>query len=154
MNLYYNGNASISVTVDANNNVSEQNESNNTSSSQYIYVETNRNQKADLVVDRVYANDSNRTITAHVCNTGDDMLDNSGWMIEIVNTTSNNSTRSSGSRLGKGQCMDVNANYSNLGVYLTGNYNFRVTVDSENNISEQMEWNNVLNQNIYVTGNY
>lgn len=153
MNIIYNGNVSISVTVDSNNNLNELNESNNTLT-QNLYVETLRNQKSDLTIDRISSNDNNRTITTRVCNVGDDILDYSNYMIEIVNTTTNSLIRNSGSRLGKGQCTEINTSYANLGIYRSGGYNFRATVDSENTISEQVEWNNTMNQYLQVYGNY
>ncbi|MDD5377430.1 MAG: CARDB domain-containing protein [Candidatus Gracilibacteria bacterium] len=153
LGITYNGNYSINVTVDANNNINESNESNNTFT-QYLFVETDRNQKSDLVVDRISANDNNRTIVAHVCNVGDDMLDYNNWVMEISNTTNNTTMRNSGYRLQRDQCTDVATSYASLGVYRSGGYNFRVVIDPDNAISEQSRFNNSLTQYLQIWMNY
>lgn len=153
MNIFYNGNYSISVTVDATNNVSERDEANNTFT-QYLYIETDRNQKSDLVVDRISANDNNRTIVTHVCNIGDDMLDYNNWIMEISNTTTNSTIRNSGYRLSRGQCTDVTTSYASLGIYRSGGYSFRVVIDPDNAISEQSRYNNTLTQYLQIWMNY
>lgn len=100
LGITYGGNLTVSVTADAGNSVNEQNESNNTLS-QYLFIETDRNQRADLVVDRISANDNNRTVVVHVCNVGDDMIDYNNWVMEISNTTNNSRIRNSGYRLSR-----------------------------------------------------
>lgn len=154
LNLPYTGNYSIMVTVDANGNVNERNETNNTLT-QNIFLTTDRNQQPDLVVDRVSANDNNRSITSRICNTGDDMYNYTNWIVEITNTTTNSSIRNSGSRLSKGQCMDINTSYSSLGIYRSGGYGFRVVIDPDNALSEQSRWNNTTTQFLQLwTNNY
>lgn len=149
LDITYSGNYSISVTADAGNSLGESNESNNTRT-QSFFVETNRNQKSDLVVDRISANDNNRTVVAHVCNIGDDMLDYNNWVMEVSNTSNNSTTRNSGYRLYRGQCADVATSYSSLGIYRSGSYNIRVVVDPDNAISEQSRYNNSLSQYLQI----
>lgn len=116
LGIIYGGNYTVGATVDTSNNVSEQNESNN-SLSQQLFLETDRNQKADLTVDRISTNDNNRTLLVHVCNVGDDMVDYNNWVIEISNTSNNSTIRNSGYRLSRGQCADINTSYASLGIY-------------------------------------
>lgn len=153
LGITYGGNYSITIAVDANNNVSESNESNNTLT-QYLFLETDRNQKSDLVVDRISANDNSRTIVAHVCNIGDDMLDYNNWVMEVSNTTNNSIIRNSGYRLSRGQCTDVATSYASLGIYQSGGYNFRVVLDPDNAISEQSRWNNSMTQYLQIWFGY
>lgn len=153
LGIVYGGSYSITVAVDANNNVSESNESNNTLT-QSLFLETDRNQKSDLVVDRISANDNSRIIVTHVCNIGDDMLDYNNWVMEISNTTNNSTIRNSGYRLQRGQCTDVNTSYASLGVYQSGGYNFRVVIDPDNAISEQSRYNNTLTQYLQIWFGY
>lgn len=68
LNMNSNGSYYISVKVDANNNVDECDESNN-SLSLSLYMET-QTQKPDLVIDRIWANDQNRIMSAKICNIG------------------------------------------------------------------------------------
>lgn len=153
LGIFYSGNYSISITTDVNNNVSEQNESNNTLS-QYLFLETNQNQRPDLVVDRISTNDNNRTIITRVCNIGDDMVDYNNWVMEISNTTNNSTLRNSGYRLSRGQCTEVATSYASLGVYNSGGYTFRVILDPDNALSEQSRYNNTLSQYLQVWMNY
>ena len=153
LGIHYNGNYALGINIDTNNNLSESNESNNTLS-QNMYIETNRNRNADLVVDRIWANDNNRTLTTRVCNTGDDMASYNNWTVEVSNTSTNTTVRTTGSRLTRWQCLDISTAYFNLWIYRSGSYNFRATADIDNNIAEQSEWNNIMNQNIQVWTNY
>lgn len=153
VDLYMDSNGSYSLTarVDANNAVEERDESNNTLSVS-ILIETFA-QKPDLVIDRISPNDSSRVINARVCNIGGDMLSNA-WTAEIVNTGNNGSVRIAGNQLMKGQCMGIYGSYSNLGIYHSGGYSIRVGVDTNGAVSEQSEYNNVVNQFVQVwTGN-
>ena len=153
LGLVYGGNYSVIVTVDVNNAIGEWDEINNTLTQQ-LFVETDRNQKSDLVVDRIYSNESSLTIIAHVCNIGDDMLDYNNWILEITNTTSNSAIRNSGQRLSRGQCTEVSTSYASLGIYGSWGYNIRVILDPDNAMSEQSRSNNTLSQYLQLRMNY
>ncbi len=152
LGIVSNGNYSIGVVVDTNNNLSERDEANNTLT-QYLYIETDRNQKSDLIVDRILANDNTRTITTRICNIGDDMPNYNSWTMEITNTTISVPIRNLLSRLSRWQCTEVNTSYSNLGVYRSWGYNFQVLLDIDNVVTEQSKGNNTMNQYIQVYGN-
>lgn len=82
------------------------------------------------------------------------MLHSTVWTAEIANTGTNGSVRIAGNRLMKGQCMDIYGSYGNLGIYRSGGYSIRVSVDTNNAVSEQSEYNNVMTQYLQTwTGN-
>lgn len=141
-----NGTYTILARVDANNNVDERDESNNTMTIN-LSIET-QNDRPDLVVDRIWSNDSNGIMSARICNVGGDMSDYNSWSTQMVNTATNMSMSNVGGRLSKGQCMEIGVSYGNLGIYRSGGYNIRVTADTNNAIYEQSESNNTVTQYI------
>lgn len=153
LGITFNGNYSVTATIDADNGISERNESNN-SLTRSFFVETDQIQKPDLVIDHIWSNDNARTITAHICNIGGDMSYYGNWTVEIANMSNSLLVRYSRGGLAKGQCTDVEASYSSLGIYQSGNYNFRVIADPDNAIGEQSKWNNTMNQYLRIWSGY
>lgn len=133
----------ITARTDVSSNVDESNENNNSYSSS-LYIE-NYGNRPDLTVDRITMNDSNRTVTAHICNIGGDTNYNS-WNIEFTNQSGGSSSINSGTRLRNGECTDSSVNYSSISIYRTGGYSIRVAVDQNNALTEESESNNIMTQ--------
>ncbi len=116
LGINYTGNYPITVTVDVNNTIDESNESNNIFS-QSLFLETLQTQLPDLIVDRIFSNDSMRTLTVRVCNVGATMFNNMNWTMEIMNTNNNAPMRNIGGNLAQGQCIDFPNSYLSLSIY-------------------------------------
>ena len=116
LGINYTGNYPMTVTVDVNNAVDETNESNNVFS-QSLFLETLQTQLPDLIVDRIFSNDSTRTLTVRICNAGATMLNNTNWTMEIMNTNNNAPMRNIGGNLAQGQCIDFPNSYLSLSIY-------------------------------------
>jgi subtilase family serine protease len=153
LGINYTGSYPITVTVDANNAVDESNESNNTLS-QSLFLETLQTQLPDLIVDRIFTNDSARTLTARVCNIGTTMSSNTNWTMDFINTNNNALMRNTGGNLAQGQCIDISNSYLSLSIYQSGGYNFRATVDTASAITEQSKSNNSLSQYLSLHFSY
>jgi hypothetical protein len=79
------------------------------------------------------------------------MTDSRSLAIEWYNSNNNQySTHYIWARLTSGQCIDASISPNTLNIYQNGYYTIRVTVDTNNNLSESNRSNNSLTQTPYI----
>lgn len=136
---YYNN--SLSVRLDANNNLSESNENNN-------YFSQNINttwSRSDLLVDSVVQNTNNRTLTVKICNRWASTLNNQNWNTRIYNNSNwYNIIKTHSINLWQNSCIEFDTSYAELWISYASYwfYEIKVETDIYNNIYELNEENN------------